>query len=115
MKMNKHNKSYRVEIGFGIDFDENKTPIHYLAQTAILGMLKEKAVESFGGATECVTSGIWKNPDGHVYSENGRTILLLGSGQVFLRKAREFAAHVRDSLKQECVCFTVSECSTELI
>src|SRR5689334_21475876 len=108
----KTNTSYRVEIGFGIGNDRNGFPIKARTLQHNKTAIETRAVHEFGGYTWINTSGGWMNPKGVCVKEQGMTLLLLGSGDVFVKRARDFAVDLRDDLKQECVCFTVSECHT---
>lgn len=97
---------YKIEFGFGAEWDRNKQRIDYKVRLQAVKNIEETATQLFGGCTILETWGSWKAPDGHIYKERGGMIIAYADSDLHVK---EMVQTIKDELSQEAVAVNMTE------
>lgn len=110
----------KYEIGFGVGFTANGTPIDQTNKTEWLKIAMVEACRRFGGCNITFGQGAWLNPRGDLIMEESAVMVVssLPTGRMaedHHREALELAEFVRKIFQQEAVVFTQLVSTTEVM
>lgn len=106
--------THRIEFTFGVGLDRNATPLTQEEVVDGMARIERQACAEFGGATFFDTAGIWGAPNGHIFREAGKCMVVYVTWQghgVDERQFRRMADAIKEALRQAAVCVVANPIS----
>ena len=109
-------KRTKVLIGVGIGLDKNGRGMSHEAVNAAIHWAREYLLRTYGGFTETVVHGGWKDEKEQSIEETGLQFTVSTASHVLeVHPAIAAAVTIRDLFNQQCVVLETSEVNFEFV
>lgn len=107
----------KIEFTFGIGRDRNQNHLTVEARRFGMGQIKKTAIKLFGGYTIIDTEGGWRNPDGVIVEETGKTLIIYTKeiqSLLLPDKIETMREEIKNALRQEAICIVQTLVNSEI-